>query len=128
MGTPPEENKPNVTEELPTKPATLHGIVKFCKSNIADTIAYAIIAVSLLYCFFDAFVGEIPVGFILGIYFSSYVFKLAAQFRDFLMREGVFRGFVVIAGMLAVAIGAPGLCLGLVVGVFTRPLFGQSTT
>ena len=126
MGTPLEENKSNIAEEPPVKPTTLGGIFDFCKANIGDTLAYLLLAGSLLYCFFDPFVGELPVGFIMGLYFSHHVFKLAAQFREFLVTEGVFRGFIIIAALASLAITAPGLCLGLVIGIFARPFFGQS--
>ena len=122
MGTPPEENKPNVTE---VKPTVLGGIVDVFKTNMGDTIAYLLLAASLLYCFFEPFIGGIIVGFIIGLYFSKHVFTLAAQFREFLITEGIFRGFIIIAALAALIITAPGLCLGAVVGTFTRPFFGQ---
>lgn len=95
------------------------------KSNVTDTIAYIFLAIGLLYCFFEPFVGEIPVGFILGLYFSSYAFRLMALFKEFLITEGIFRGFIVIAGMAALLIAAPGLFIGLAVGIFSRPYLGK---
>jgi hypothetical protein len=128
MGTPPEENKSNVTEDPPVKPTMLGGIVNVFKTNMGDTIAYLLLAASLLYCFFEPFIGGVVVGFIMGLYFSKYIFSLAVQFREFLITEGIFRGFIIIAALAALIITAPGLCLGLVVGTFTRPFFGQHMT
>jgi len=125
MGTPPEENKPNVTEEPPVKPTMLGGVVDVFKTNMGDTVAYLLLAASLLYCFFEPFIGGIIVGFIMGLYFSKHMFTLAAEFREFLITEGIFRGFIVIAALAALVITAPGLCLGLAIGTFTRPFFGR---
>lgn len=125
MGTPPEENKPNVTDQPPAKPARFGGIVDMFTANMADTVAYLVLAASLLYCFFEPFVGGTIVGFIMGLYFSQHVFTLAAQFREFLITEGIFRGFIVIASLAALVITAPGLCLGCTVGTFSRPFFGK---
>ncbi len=127
MGNPPEENKPPVPEILPTKPSRLGGIVELFTSNIRDTIAYLILAISLLYCFFEPFVGGLIVGFIMGLYFSHHVFSLFSQFREFLIAEGIFRGFIIIAALAALVITAPGLSMGFLVGTFTRPFFGQKS-
>jgi hypothetical protein len=123
MGTPPEENKPK--EEPPVKPTMLGGIVDVFKSNIGDTVAYLILAGSLLYCFFNPFVGGLIVGFIMGLYFSKYMFSLASQFREFLILEGIFRGFIIIASLAALIVTAPGLSLGFVIGAFARPFLGH---
>ena len=125
MVTPPEENKSNVTEEPPVKPTMLGGIVDLFKTNIGDTIAYLVLAASLLYCFFEPFIGGLIVGFIMGLYFSQHAFHLATQFREFLIAEGIFRGFIIIAALAALIITAPGLCLGFVIGAFARPFFSH---
>jgi hypothetical protein len=125
MVTPPEENKPKVTEEPPVKPTMLGGIVNLFKTNIGDTIAYLVLAASLLYCFFEPFIGGLIVGFIMGLYFSHHAFHLATQFREFLITEGIFRGFIIIAALAALIITAPGLSLGFVIGTFTRSFFGR---
>lgn len=103
----------------------LGGVVDVFKTNMGDTVAYLLLAASLLYCFFEPFIGGIIVGFIMGLYFSKHMFTLAAEFREFLITEGIFRGFIVIAALAALVITAPGLCLGLAIGTFTRPFFGR---
>ena len=125
MGTPPEENKPNVTDG-PIPPTGRTGL-DFFRSYLGDIVAYVLIALGLFYSFFDSFVGEVPVGFILGLYFSAHIFQIVAQFREFLIQEGIFRSFILIAAIAALVISAPGLCLGLVGGTLARPFFGNST-
>jgi hypothetical protein len=125
MSTPTEENKPPVPKEEKSKASILGGVVELFKSSVGDTIAYAILALSLVYSFFEPFLGTLPVGFILGLYFSTYAFYLAKQFKDFLVKEGIFRGFILIASVAALFISAPGLSIGVIVGAFARPLFGK---
>ena len=124
MGTPREENKPNVKDD----PVSLADGEEsdFFRSNLGDIIAYILLTLGLLYSFFEPFVGEIPVGFILGLYFSSHIFQLIAQFREFLIQEGIFRGFAVIAGIAALIISTPGLCLGLAGGTIIKAFFHSS--
>lgn len=126
MATPQEPIKPPIKEESSSKPTMFGSIVELFQSNMGDTIAYIILAISLVYSFFEPFLGTLPVGFILGLYFSAYSFTLARQFKDFLVKEGIFRGFILVASCAALIISAPGLSLGLLVGAFTRPLFGKS--
>jgi hypothetical protein len=126
MEAPHEENKPNVNEEQQAKPTVLGGLVDVFKTNIGDTVAYVLLTISLILCFFFPFFGGIPVGFIMGIYFSPHAFRLFAQFKDFLITDGIFRGFIIVASVVALAISAPGLVLGLIFGTFSRPLFGPS--
>ena len=104
-------------------PSTNGGEPEFSRSNIGDIIAYIFLTLGLLYSFFEPFWGALPVGFILGIYFSAHLFQLIAQFREFLIQEGIFRGFAIIAGIAALIILAPGLCLGLAVGTLVKVFF-----
>lgn len=127
MVTPPEKEITPVKEDPSVKPTMLGGIVNLFQSNMGDTIAYIILAISLVYSFFEPFLGTLPVGFILGLYFSTYAFTLAKQFKNFLVKEGIFRGFILVASCAAFIISAPGLALGLLVGAFTRPFFGKAT-
>ena len=123
MGTPREENKPNVTDE----PSVEQGEPDFFRSNFWDVVAYILLTMGLFYSFFEPFLGGIPVGFILGLYFSAHIFQLIAQFREFLIQEGIFRGFAVIAGIAALLISTPGLCLGLAGGTFVKALFHSAS-
>lgn len=126
MGIPPVENIPPEKEGRRPKLKAMRDMLSLFKDNIGDTVAYLLLAISLLYCFFNSFVGGIPVGFIMGIYFSTHVFRLATQFREFLVTDGIFRGFIIIAAIAALIITAPGLSLGLFLGTFTRPFFSNS--
>lgn len=125
MSAPIEENKPPLKKEEKPTSSVLNGIVDLFKSSVGDTIAYVVLAISLICSFFEPFLGTLPVGFILGLYFSTYAFFLVKQFKDFLVKEGIFRGFILIASVAALLISAPGLSIGVLVGTFTRPLFGK---
>ncbi len=99
------------------------GFIASCKSNMGDTIAYIILAISLFYTFFEPFIGGLIVGFISGIYFSSHILLRGQQFREFLITDGIFKSFVFIATLAAFLISAPGMALGLLLGTFGRHLF-----
>ncbi len=121
-----EQNKKMKGEETEIKSTALGGMVEVFKANVGDTIAYIVMALGLLLCFFEPFIGGLPVGFVMGLYFSKSVFHYASQFRDFLVAEGIFRGFIIVASLVALAITAPGLALGLFLGALARPLFGDA--
>jgi len=101
--------------------------IELCKSNIGDTVAYIILAISLFYTFFEPFVGGLIVGFISGIYFSSQILLRGQQFREFLITDGIFKSFVLIAAFAAFIITAPGMALGLLLGTFGRHLFKRGS-
>lgn len=108
------------------KPTFIASTLDMAKNNIGDTIAYVILIVGLMFSFFHSFYGGLPVGFIMGLYFSKKVTELSNQFRDFISHEGIFRGFIVVASLAALVISAPGLCLGVFAGSLARPFFGKS--
>ncbi len=114
------------TEDQEIKPTVLGGMIDVFRANIGDTIAYVIITLGLITSFFEPFIGGIPVGSVMGLYFSKKAFQYAAEFKEFLVQEGIFRGFIIIASVAALVISAPGLCLGILIGSFARPLVGNS--
>ncbi len=126
----PRESKENIeklneaTEKV--TPTLIGGAIDVVKNNMGDTIAYAILIGGLLLSFFHPFFGGMPVGFVMGLYFSKKVFLMTAEFREYISHEGIFRGFIIVASIAALAISAPGLCLGLFIGAMARPLFGKS--
>ena len=94
------------------------------KAHIADTIAYVFLAFGLLYCFFEPFFSGILVGAILGVYFSDEIIQNARKFKDFIIENGIFKGFTLLAALCALMITAPGICIGLLVGTLVRHMYG----
>lgn len=122
--TPQTEKNPEPL--IKEKPTLLGGVLEAAKHNLGDTIAYIVLLLGLTLTFFHPFYGGFLVGIIMGLYFSRKVFFWFEQFREFVSKEGVFRGFIVIAAIAAFMISAPGICLGLFIGAFARPLFGKN--
>ncbi len=120
-----EKKKPVDTEDSEVKTTALGGLIEFFQANLGDTIAYIVLAIGLILCFFHPMIGGLLVGFIMGLYFSKKVSTYAAEFREFLISEGIFRGFIIIASLVAFAISAPGISIGIFLGALTRPLFGD---
>jgi hypothetical protein len=118
MVSPEEENKSKSSE-----PHTVPGFVDLCKSNIGDTIAYVLVAAGLILCFFHPFSGSLLVGMIVGLYFSPLLFQALKTFREFLVQEGIFKGFIVMATAAVFLIVATGFTLGIIIGALAYPFF-----
>jgi len=99
-------------------------ILSQIKEHVPDTVAYVLLAVGLLYCFYDSFAAGILIGAILGVYFSADILQNAKRFKDFIVTNGIFKGFTLLAGACALIITAPGLCLGLLLGTSSRYVYG----
>jgi len=123
----PEETQPMIPEDQSKiQPTMLGSLVDLFKANIFDTLAYVILTVSLILSFFHPFLGGAIVGTIIGLYFSPHFFRLLKEFKEFLLQEGIFRGFIIIAAIAALLISATGLSIGLLFGIFVRPIFGTN--
>jgi hypothetical protein len=120
--------EPQMGKEAEKSPLTSDKLQIFdqMKSHIVDTIAYAFLAFGLLYCFFEPFFSGILVGGILGVYLSGEIIQNAKTFKDFIVENGIFKGFALLAALCAFMITAPGICIGLFVGTslkYTYKLF-----
>ncbi|MDB6081498.1 MAG: putative rane protein [Chlamydiia bacterium] len=99
--------------------------LQFLMNNKRDAIAYIILFLGLLCSLFGYSIGGLVVGFILGLYFSKETRERISAFKEYLVLEGIFRGFVLVAAALALLIASPGLCVGTVAGAFIRPYLGE---
>ncbi|MBS0635428.1 MAG: hypothetical protein JSR37_08210 [Verrucomicrobia bacterium] len=111
--------QPNPNE--PQKP----GFGNFVKNNLWETISYVVLFAGLILSIFNPVLGGALVGIILGIYFSQPIIDKTLAFKDLVVQDGIFRGFIVIAAVLALLIEAPGLLLGTVIGAWIRPFLGK---
>jgi hypothetical protein len=104
---------------------TYQGIFNQIKDHIPDTVAYIILFLSLLYCFVDPFMGGLPVGGILGVYFAQEIITQSQKFKEFIYTNGIFKGFTIIAAVAAFLITAPGIFIGLVVGSGVKFIYNK---
>jgi hypothetical protein len=100
-------------------------LIGFVQDNLAETIAYVVLFAGLILSIFNPVIGGALVGVVLGIYFSQEIIVRAMSFKDLIMTEGIFRGFIVIAAVLALFIASPGLLLGTIIGAWIRPYLGN---
>lgn len=117
----PEQQDPK-KEETPTEK---HGFMSFVSDNKWESISYVVLFAGLILSIFDPFLGGSLVGVILGIYFSQEIIDRSMAFKELVVREGIFRGFIVIAAVLALLLEAPGLLLGTIIGAWIRPYLGK---
>ncbi len=108
------------------EPTEKHSLMTFVKENVGDTIAYVLLFAGIILAIFEPFFGGVLVGLILGIYFSEELFTRAEEFKELIAKEGIFRGFIVVAAVLALLILAFGLVLGTVIGAWVRPFLGNA--
>ncbi len=106
----------------------IQGLIQFVRENRWESISYVIMFGGLILSIFDPFLGGILVGLILGIYFSQEIIDKSICFKEMIVRDGIFRGFIIIAAVLALLIEAPGLLLGTIIGALLRPYLGKSIT
>jgi len=101
---------------------------RFMKTHTGDAVAYSLLAAGLVICFFETFVGGMLVGFITGLYFSHTFISAFQHFQELLLKEGIFRGFIIVISLAAGVISAPGLILGAILGAVMRPLLKGALT
>ena len=118
----PESNEPKRPKPFITK----EGFFEFVKHHKWDSVAYILIFVGLITSIFHPIVGGFVVGLILGIYYSDQVKLRFDWFKEFIDEYGIFRGFIVVAAILALLITTFGLCVGTLIGVYIRPVFGDA--
>lgn len=129
--TPKEPNSVQTEEkkEGQVKPEALklnRGVIHFLTENKWEIVSYFLLFIGLLLAFSSQLFGGLLVGLILGIYFSQEVCQKAASFKDFIDKEGIFRGFIVVAAVLALLILASGLLIGTAIGAWLRPFLGKA--
>lgn len=117
----PEQNDPK-KDETPSKK---QGFMTFVKDNLWESISYVVLFAGLILSIFNPFLGGSLVGVILGIYFSQEILDRSMAFKELVIKEGIFRGFIVIAAVLALLLEAPGLLLGTIIGAWLRPYLGK---
>lgn len=117
----PEQNDPKKDE----KPTKKQDFLNFVKENRWESISYVVLFAGLIMSIFNPFLGGSLVGVILGIYFSQEILDRSMAFKELVAREGIFRGFIVVAAVLALLLEAPGLLLGTIIGAWLRPYLGK---
>jgi hypothetical protein len=106
----------------PSDPKKPENFLEVVKQHKWDFSIYIILAIGLFLSIFHPFVGGLIVGGVIGLYFSDAFKEMYQRFQADLVTEGIFRDFIIIAGILALLISSFGLCLGVVVGTIVRPL------
>lgn len=124
----PESQEPKEEKKTVTPQSSGHkqSFMEFFQQNYIETIAYLLLFTGLILSIFYEFIGGLLVGLVLGIYFCQEVRDRASAFRGFIDKEGIFRGFIVVAALLSILIMAPGLLIGSIIGAWVRPFLGDA--
>lgn len=121
----PEQKEPQKDEKKEEIQTEKHGFMTFVKDNLWESISYVVLFAGLIFSIFNPFLGGSLVGIILGIYFSQEILDRSMAFKELVVKEGIFRGFIVIAAVLALLLEAPGLLFGTIIGAWIRPYLGK---
>ncbi len=104
------------------------GLFNFARTNTKDAIAYIILIIGIILLFFERFSGELLIGVIFGLYFSTEIQGLFRNFNEFIEELGAVRGVVLGVTILALFISAPGVFIGAVLAVIIKYLFTADKT
>src|SRR5690349_19506521 len=91
---PPKEDTKN-----PFRSKNPEDVFEYLKSNIRETIAYALLVLGILLIYFEPLYGGTLVGLVGGIYFGDEILAAIRGWKDFVEKEGIPRSLV-IAGVL----------------------------
>jgi len=106
---------------MPRDPKIPETFLEVIKHHKWDFIVYAVLAIGLFLSIFVPFWGGLLVGVVIGYYFSAEFKEWYGKFKEDIVTDGIFRDFVIIAGLLALLISSFGLCLGVTVGAIAKP-------
>jgi hypothetical protein len=122
MSNPSSQGPERKTEQgnKPQVPTSASGWLNFLKEHTWESISYFILFCGLIFMFFYQNAGGFAVGLIIGSYFSQQIKARVTVFKEFIDQEGIFRSFVLIAGVIALLIVGFGLCVGTAVGAVAR--------
>jgi len=107
------------------EPESGESFFQFLMNNKWDAFAYLVLFFGLILSIFERLSGGLIVGVILGIYFSKATKDTLHGFKEYLSSEGIFRGFILVIGAIALFVASPGLCIGTLFGAFIRPYLGN---
>ena len=114
------EEESDFTEKKDEK---IQGLFNFAKTNTKDAIAYIVLIIGIILLFFERFSGELLIGVVFGLYYSTEIQSLFRNFNEFIEEQGIVRGIVLGVTALALFISAPGIFIGAILAVIIKYLF-----
>lgn len=119
-----QESKPSLSETLESfrRNANLDTFLAYARSNVQDTIAYAVLFLGLLLSIFQGFLGDLLVGLVVGFYFSRELLSFVRSYEFFFQEHGLPRSVVFLALMFVLFISAPGVFIGAAIMTATKVL------
>lgn len=109
-----DEGKAKFSETIENlkKSENIDNLIQYAQNNVQDTIAYALMAIGIIWTFFHGFYGGILIGLVAGFYFSKEIVKLIKNYNDFIEEQGTARSLIAGGTALALFIAAPGIFIG----------------
>lgn len=117
--------KDKISEKLEDfkKSDKLEGLYSFAKSNTRDTIAYVLLAIGVIWFFFQSFYGGAIVGLVAGVYFSDAIMGAIYGCNSYAAQCGSASCLTIIASLIVLFFSLPGFFIGAAISVGLKQLF-----
>jgi hypothetical protein len=119
----PEEEKPTPPPKTPEQKPNADDVFQYLRTNIRETVAYALLILGILLIYFHPIIGGLLVGIVAGIYFGNEIIAAIRGWKDFIETEGIPRSLVVAGVAFAFFLSAPAIFLGIALSLLIKQLF-----
>lgn len=116
---PPPKEEP---KDIPRK-KTPDDVFEYLKTNIRETIAYALLVLGILLIYFEPLYGGTLVGLVGGIYFGDEILAAIRGWQDFIEKEGISRSLVIGGVIFALFLSAPAIFIGAAIALVIKQFF-----
>src|ERR1700733_2976014 len=94
------------------KNENIESLMSYAKHHTQDSVAFILLALGIIWIFFNPFYGSILVGLVAGYYFSSEVLGVIDSFGLFFDKQKMAKNLVLAGSLIAFFILAPGIFIG----------------
>lgn len=95
-------------------------LYNYTKSNVRDLVTYVLLILGIILLFFQPFYGQLLIGMIAAVYFSTEITWLIRNAELYIERHGLVRSIVVGVTLLAFFISAPFIFIGAAIIVLLK--------
>lgn len=103
-------------------------LLDYCKTNLRDMIAYALLIIGILILFFEPIVGGLLVGLVFGIYFGNEVIAYLTHWKEGIHYQRVAKHIIIAGLAIAFFISAPAIFIGTAIAMAIKQLFNEPKT
>lgn len=131
--TPDQDPDPKKKDSLSEKLESLRrnekvdGFVNYASSNTRDIIAYILMMIGIILLFTSSFYGGALIGIIFGLYFTQEIRVAIKNINDYIEQQGMVRSLIFGGLLLAFAIAAPSIFIGIALAIVIKQFLYPET-